>query len=480
MSDKSEIEKLADFVEEWRVDAALFVRDQFGIEPTAQQALALSAASARGARVAVKSGHGTGKSTVLAWLIIWMLCCFDDVKVPLTAPSFQQLKDIVMPEVEKWRQKMLEPWKSAISVKNNKVEINGINSFCSARAGNKSNPEALQGFHAVNLLFLIDEASGVFQGVFDIAQGSLSTSGARIIMMSNPTRTSGYFFKAFHGDRESWQRLTFNCLDSPIVDPEYIKNMRELYGVDSDIYRVRVLGEFPGGSDLQFIGVDIAEEALNRRYDPSVYNQAPRVLGVDVAAYGGDRSVIVERQGLYARVLWQIVGKTPGYELATLVGEITKLLNTNLYQAVFIDMTGVGFGVVSDLRTLKYNPIGVQFGSSASDDKQYKNKRAECWGLMKVWLAEGGSIDSAEYADRIRDDLTGPDYQYDMQGRLQLEQKETMRKRGLASPDFVDALALTFAMPVAPASAAISRNELDITFENYDYNPLTREVTMRR
>ena len=439
---------MTDTVFAWRGSPLLFVKDMFGVKPTEQQASLLEAAGLPGVHAAVKSWHGTGKSTVLAWLVLWGLVCFgDDCKIPCTAPTAHQLSDILWAEVRKWGPRMLEPWKSSLRVTEDKISLDGLPGYAAARTGRKENPEALQGFHARDLLFLIDEASGIDDTIFEVARGSLSTPGARVIMTSNPTRATGFFHRAFHADSDHWRGLTFNGENSPLVSPDYVREMEEEYGRDSDIFRVRVLGEFPAGGDLQFIKTSDVEAAFGRSHPPAVYERAPKVLGVDVAAYGGDRSVIVERQGLRARVLWQVQGA----DTTVVAGEVAKIVNEDKYQAVFVDETGgYGFGVVSDLRGLGYSPFGVQFAGS-SIDRQYKNKRAEIWGLMRHWIAdEGGWIDERKYADRLRDHLTGPEYQYDTRGRLQLERKEDMKKRGLASPDFADALALTFALPVAP------------------------------
>jgi hypothetical protein len=442
-----DLSDLAGLIEAWRKDVVYFVKSQFGVTPSPQQAGLLNAVAKPGAHVAAKSGHGTGKSTTDAWLILWAICCFDDVKIPCTAPTKHQLEDILWTEVKKWRSRMLEPWKSSIKITSDKVTIEGMPGMAVARTGRKENPEALQGFHADKLLFLIDEASGVDDTVFEVARGALSTPGARVVMTANPTRTTGFFYRAFHANRESWDCYTLSCLDSPLVAPAYVEEMEKEYGRDSDIFRVRVLGEFPSGGDLQFIRIADAEAALARQLDPRAYAHAPVVLGVDVAWFGGDRNVIVLRQGLYARILWTV----RECELAVLSGIVAEKWDKHHASAVFVDATGIGAGVVSDLRMMGRQPFAVQFGGGANDAK-YKNKRAECWGLMRDWIAaDSGCLDAGEYAERIKDDLTAPDYCYDMQGRLQLERKEEMKKRGIASPDFADALALTFAQPVAPA-----------------------------
>lgn len=459
----SDLDKLAELVEAWQSDALLFVRDQFGIEPTGQQKRLLEAASKPNAHVAVKSGHGTGKTATLALLTLWAVTCFYDVKVPCTAPTAHQLQDALWTEIEKWRSRMLEPWRSSIKVTADKVAVNGLPGFAVARTGRKENPEALQGFHATEaLVFLVDEASGIDDKVFEVARGALSTEGARVIMAANPTRTTGYFYNAFHRNRDRWTRLTFSCPDSPLVSKEYIDEMREEYGEESDIYRVRVLGEFPSGGDIQFISSTLAEAAAKRYHREEAFRFAPLVLGVDVAWFGGDKSVVYLRQGIYSRKLWSMQGCEP----ATLAGVVAKFEDDLGADAVFVDATGVGAGVVSNLRMMGRNPFAVMLGGG-SVDQAYANKRAECWGLMKKWLAEeqGWIPDD----DRLRDDLCGPDYGYTMTGKLILERKEDMKKRGLASPDDADALALTFAAPVAPRKTP--REELQDMTKGQKYDP---------
>ena len=351
-----------------------------------------------------------------------------------------QLEDVLWSEIEKWRARMLEPWRSAISVTSDAVKIAGLPNFAAARTGRKENPEALQGFHADTLLFLVDEASGIPDQVFEVARGALSTPGARVVMAANPTRTTGYFYQAFHRNREAWDLLTFSCADSPLVSKEYVEEMREEYGEESDIYRVRVLGEFPKGGDLQFIPSSLVEQAQGRYYREDAFSFAPVVLGVDVAAFGGDRCVVFLRQGLYSELLW--TGRE--VETATLAGVVARFEDERKADAVFVDSTGVGFGVASNLRQMGRSPIPVDFGG-ASAHTTYLNKRAECWGLLRDWLKEGGWLPKD---DRLRDDLCAPEYGYTLAGKIQLERKEKMRARGLASPDLADALALTFAAPV--------------------------------
>ena len=184
---------LADLVIKWRTDIVLFVNQQFNVHPTEQQERILVEFVKPSARVAAKSGHGIGKTTVLAWILLWVMTCFDDVKVPCTSPTAHQLVDLLWPEVKKWQKKMLEPWCDDVTVTKDKIKLVGTENYSVARTGRKDNPEALQGFHSTNLVFLIDEASGIPDIVFTVAEGALTTEGSRVLMTGNPTRTNGYF-----------------------------------------------------------------------------------------------------------------------------------------------------------------------------------------------------------------------------------------------------------------------------------------------
>lgn len=440
-SDKTAVnERLVSTVDRWRDNILDFVVECLDAEPTRQQEAALKAFSVPGAHVSIRSGHGTGKSTIFAWVALWALVCFWDVKIPATAPTAHQLEDILFPEIEKWRACMLEPWRSAIQVKSDKVTMAGTPGFVAARTGRKENPEALQGFHADNLIFLIDEASGIPEQIFEVARGALSTEGARILMAANPTRLTGYFYNSHHKNRDLWTRFQFSCLDSPRVSPAYAKEIAEEYGEDSDMYRVRVLGEFPHASEMQFMPGDVVEAAMGRHLREEMFDFAPVVIGVDVAMFGGDRSVVFLRQGLMSKILYQKRGVRPE-ELASRVAMFEDEYKAD---AVIVDATGVGEAVMSSLRLMNRSPIAFYAGEKALLDNCH-NRRAEVWYKMRKWLYEGGAIpDDSD----LRDDLVGPEYSTNSRGQIQLERKQDMKKRGLASPDLADALAMTFGAEV--------------------------------
>ena len=462
-SDKAAVnERLVSTVDRWRDNILDFVVECLDAEPTKQQEEALNAFSVPGAHVSIRSGHGTGKSTIFAWVALWALVCFWDVKIPATAPTAHQLEDILFPEIEKWRARMLEPWRSAIQVKSDKVTMAGTPGFVAARTGRKENPEALQGFHAENLIFLIDEASGIPEQIFEVARGALSTEGARILMAANPTRLTGYFYNSHHKNRDLWTRFQFSCLDSPRVSPAYAKEIAEEYGEDSDMYRVRVLGEFPHASEMQFMPGDIVEAAMGRHLREEMFDFAPVVIGVDVALFGGDRSVVFLRQGLMSKILYQKRGVKPE-ELAARVAMFEDEYKAD---AVIVDATGVGEGVMSSLRLMNRSPIAFYAGEKALLDNCH-NRRAEVWYKMRKWFAEGGAIpDDSD----LRDDLVGPEYSTNNRGQIQLERKQDMKKRGLASPDLADALAVTFGAEVRRREARplFSAGRSCLADEEYD------------
>lgn len=433
-------EGLVELVERWRASPYDFVVECIGAVPTEQQRRVLEVFAAPGAHVSIRSGHGTGKSTLFAWVALWGLVCFWDVKIPVTAPTAHQLEDIIWSELRKWIAQMLEPWRSAVLMKGDRVCLAGSPGFAAARTGRKENPEALQGFHAETLIFLIDEASGIPEQIFEVARGALSTEGARILMAANPTRLSGFFYNSHHKNRDLWTRFQFSCLDSPRVSASFAKEIAEEYGEDSDMYRVRVLGEFPHVSEMQFMPGDVVEAALGKHLREDMYDFAPVVLGVDVALFGGDRSVVCLRQGLMSRILFQKRGVRPE-ELAARVAMFEDEYKAD---AVIVDATGAGEAVMSALRLMNRSPVAFYAGERALAPNCF-NRRAEVWFKMRDWFFAGGAVpDDPD----LRDDLVGPEYSVNSRGLIQLERKQDMKKRGIASPDLADALALTFGAEV--------------------------------
>lgn len=402
----------------------------------------MRAFAAPGAKVCVKAGHGVGKTTLMAILAIWHTLLFPDSKAAATAPTASQLRDVLMAEVGKQLRSAHGFVKEHLESSTMRLSFKGreTTQFLTARTARPEDPSALQGLHATHMAYFIDEAFGVADPIFEVARGAMSTEGARVLMCGNPTATSGYAYNAFHRNAEMWKCFTLSCVDSPLVTRQYIQEMEKEYGIDSDVFKVRVLGQFPSAAICQFIPTDVVDAALGRFAHRMQYDYAPVVLGVDVAWFGDDRSVIFLRQGLRASMLWQ------GYNIDTMTfaGLVAQYQDEHKAQAVFVDATGVGAGVVDRLRQMGRTPIAVMLGGRAIQSK-YRNKRANVWGDMKEWLQAGGCIPKD---DGLREDLINVQYGFTIDGKVQLERKEDMKKRGLASPDLADALALTFSEPL--------------------------------
>ena len=272
------MENLEDILEELAADPVMFVEAMLGAKPEKwQKEFLLNVRD--NPRCAVKSGHGVGKTAVLSWLILWWLLTRHPCKVVCTANTAHQLSDVLWAEAKKWGRQIPDAFYQQLEMKSDKINLEGANdSYAVARVSRRENPEALQGFHSDNLLFIIDEASGVDDMIFEVGEGSLSTPNAKVVMTGNPTRTSGYFFNAFSAMRDRWTLQTVACKDSSQVSEEYIEDMAIKYGDDSNVYRVRVLGEFPRAEDDTVIPLYMVESSLKREIEVDPYT--PVVLSL--------------------------------------------------------------------------------------------------------------------------------------------------------------------------------------------------------
>jgi len=402
-------------------------------------------------RIAVASGHGIGKSALVAWLVLWALATREDARGVVTANTDSQLKTKTWPEIAKWhRLSLVRPWfvhtatalYSADPAHEQTWRIDAV-------PWSKSNPAAFAGLHnqGKRLLLVFDEASEIDDLIWEVAEGALTDSATQILWLAfgNPTRNSGRFRECFGRLRHRWTTRQIDSRQARMPNKALIAQWVEDYGEDSDFIRVRVKGMFPRAGSMQLIGFDLAEraakaEALATQFDPLV-------MAVDVARFGDDQSVICFRRGRDARTL--PTEKYRGLDTMQLAARAAALIAAHAPDAVFIDETGIGGGVVDRLRQLGHAVIGIQFGAKpdgAVDGELVANKRAEMWCRLRQWLKAGGAVaDDPELAT----DLTGVEYGYTIRNEILLERKDDMKKRGLASPDWADALALTFAYPVA-------------------------------
>ncbi len=408
-------------------------------------------------QIAVKSGHGVGKSATVSWVIQWFMSTRRHPQIICTANTEKQLTTKTWREVAKWHNMAINhDWFNWAATKFASVD-HPETWFASAIPWSERNSEAFAGAHDENVLVLFDEASAVPDIIWQVASGAMTTPGAVWLVFGNPTRNTGMFRECWGKHRHRWAGFTVDSREAKKANREWCDQLIEDYGLDSDYVRVRVLGEFPRAAVDQFIPLDLVEAAMERQVAPREVSGFPVILGVDVAYMGDDQSVICVRQGRKVHELRKY-REVNGIDLAGLVCRAQDEWNAD---AVFVDEAGVGVSCCDQLDALQRPIIRVNAGRSASDKQHWANLRAEMWGNTRAWL-ETGCLPRDE---ELRDDLIGPVYGYTSANAIQLERKKDMKSRGLASPDCADALALTFAYPVGPK---IPRNDYYDYFHEHD------------
>jgi len=380
----------------------------------------------------------------MAWTILWFMCCYLPCKVPATAPTAHQLEDVLWAELALWFRKLPDEIRGEFEWSAERFYMKAApnESFAVARTSRPERPEALQGFHAENLLFVIDEASGIPDQVFQVAEGALSTEGSFVVMAANPTRMEGYFYDSHHKMRERWAALHWNGEESPLVSPGYIEDMASKYGKQSAIYRIRVRGDFAGNPD-GVIPLDIIESAVGRDVKPF----GPIRWGLDVARFGEDRTALCKRNGNSKPDQVKFWSGKDTMQVAGLV----KLEYDNANpkpEAICVDVIGIGAGVVDRMKELNLPVIGVNVAESPSVQDRYERLRDELWFKAREWF-QARDVSMCE-DDALIAELTLPTYQIRSNGKIKVEGKDEMKRRGVTSPDLADAFCLTFAQGKSP------------------------------
>lgn len=416
------------------------------------QRIQSGAATDEAIRIATASGHGIGKSALVAMLILWALVTRIDTRGVVTANTEKQLTTKTWPELAKWHR---------LCILGDSFTFTATSLYSADTAHEKTwrvdaipwslnNTEAFAGLHNKDrrVLVIFDEASAIADEIWEVTEGALTDADTEIMWLAfgNPTRNSGRFAECFGRQRHRWATRQ---IDSRSVEGTNLKQLQawvDDYGEDSDFVRVRVRGVFPRAGTMQFIGRDLVDEAMARELPERSGLRHTALVGVDVARFGADQSVIRTRMGRDART-WppKKYRNVDTMQLAALVGEhINELKRLGLRRVlVFVDGGGVGGGVVDRLTQLGHDVIEVQFGGKADNPRDFANKAAEMWHRGREWL-KVGCIDRDE---DLAAELTGREYSYTTEDKLQLERKEMMFARGLSSPDDADALMLTFAHP---------------------------------
>jgi hypothetical protein len=343
----------------------------------------------------------------------------------------------------------------------------------------EENTEAFAGLHnkGRRVVLIFDEASAIADKIWEVSEGALTDEDTEIIWLAfgNPTRNTGRFRECFGRFRHRWDHAHVDSRDVEGTNKTQLDQWVKDYGEDSDFVRVRVRGVFPHAGSTQFISSELVAAAASAERIPLYVHDEPLIMGVDVARFGDDASIIRFRRGRNAREIPPI--KLRGADTMAVAARITDESARFRADAIFIDGGGVGGGVVDRCRQIGLKVTEVQFGAKSDrapvgQDRPigYANKRAEIWGNMRDWLRTGAIDNDPD----LLADLTGVEYGYVLRnGRdaIQLERKEDMRRRGLASPNDGDALALSFAYPVVASSVARSRRPG--RFHRADYDPLS-------
>ena len=417
-------------------------------------------------RDATASGHGIGKSGEIGMIVKWALDTCEDTRVVVTANTETQIINKTWPEVTKWANlSITRDWFKPTATGLISAFAGHERSWrADAVTWSENNTEAFAGLHNLGkrLVLVYDEASGIADKVWEVSQGAFTDEGTELIWIvrGNPTKNTGRFRECFGRYRNLWQTRQIDSRTVEGTNKDYLNEIVDTYGLESDIVKVRVLGQFPSASSMQFIPSDIVDGARTRP-DGEVLRTDPVVFGVDCARFGDDHSTLAIRSGRDARSRpWK---RWNNVDAMTLAGDIALEAHKHFPDAIFVDAGNIGAAVVDRLRQLIPDTLVVEvwFGAKSMRDAEFNgmrikvaNKRAEMWTNMREWLNGGWIPDHQGLAD----DLIGPEYTFDVNQRILLEKKEHMKARGLPSTDDADALACTFAELVAPRERPASRD----------------------
>ena len=411
-------------------------------------------------RLAVASGRGIGKSALVAWLILWMLSTRLGSTIIVTANTEQQLRSRTWAELGKWltlainghwfvkTATSLKPqqWYEELLISDLKIDTGYY--YAQAQLWSEENPDAFAGVHSsAGVCLIMDEASGIPSPIYSVSEGFFTepTKNRFWFSFSNPRRNSGPFYDSFHSKRSFWNTEQIDSRDVEETDKQLFQKMLEQYGEDSTVARVEVLGQFPNVDDDTVIPIELARAAVDR--DVSLTASEPIVWGLDIARFGPDQSALCIRQG---NTVFEI--KTfKSMDLMQLCGAIKNIYDSateiNKPSEILVDVIGLGSGVVDRLAEQGLPVRGINVAESPASKKNYLNLRAELWFSIKDWLTRRDC--RLPNDDELIAELVSPMYSYTSSGKIKIEAKEAMKKRGIKSPDKADALALTMASSAA-------------------------------
>jgi phage terminase large subunit len=431
-------------------DPVVFAERRLGIRPWSRQSEILRAV-AQYPRVAVRSGHKIGKSNSAAILALWWVCLYPDGKVIITAPTDRQVQGVIWKEIRRLYRTASPP----IGGQLHRVADPGLqfdDGVREIRGFSTNEPEKIAGFSG-NILYIVDEGSGVDEQIYEVIEGSRA-GGAKLVVFGNPTQTSGTFFEAFTSAKDAWHTIHVSSEDSPNITGEceipglavreWMEEKLREWGEDSPLYQVRVRGNFPLQAENAVIGIGLVEEASKRWAE--MPEDGPLTIGVDVARFGDDETVIQPVRG--KKALKPItLNSMDTVQVAGRVAQVVREMRRDgEFPQVKVDVIGVGAGVADYLRALEGLEaviVDVNVGEastvSAPDEPEYARLRDQVWFMLKAWLKNGGAIPDD---GKLHAELLAPLYGFTVDGKLKVEPKEETKKRIKRSPDRADALCL--------------------------------------
>lgn len=442
----------------------LFVREVLGADPDPWQVYVLRAYGRCERKISIAACHGPGKTAVAAWCAAHQLVCRFPQAIGVTAPTGAQMYDAFYKELKIWLKKLPKALYQLLDVKSDRIELvtDREQSFLTAKTAKAEQPEALAGLHCEGgfVLLVVDEASGVPEPIFEAATGSMSGTHVTMILLGNPIRQTGYFHKSQTVSR-GWVRLRITAVEqpdgyeegtyfSPRPGKQFVQDVIDEYGVDSNAYRIRCLGLFPKADYDALIPFELVESATTRDVQPN--RHSPIVWGVDVARFGSDATALCKRQG---NALMEKIRTWHELDIMQVVGVVMTEWETSPANQrpaeILVDVIGLGAGVVDRLRELKLPVRGINVSElPALDGSQCVNLRTEGWYNMKAWFAARDVTMPKD--DKLQAELVAQRYKIlNSNGRRIALPKEEMRKDLHRSPDRADALMLTFCGTAASA-----------------------------
>lgn len=409
-------------------------------------------------RRAVSSGHGVGKTVMVAWLVDWIMSTRPHSRGTVTANTFAQLETKTWAAIQLWTRRCYTGhWFTVTS--NRMYQTQHRDSwFCAPQSCEEHKSEAFAGQHAADStsFYVFDEDSAIVEKIHEVAEGGLTDGEPMVFLFGNPTRSNGHFYRACFGPLKArWQPLVVDSRQSRFTNKTQIQEWQQDYGEDSDFFRVRVRGLPPSAADAQFIDTARVHAAQIRKI--VVLPEEPLVAGCDLAWGGNDDNVIRFRRGLDARSIAPIrikgeFTRDPGVLTSKLAEVLSNSYDGYKVAMLFMDSAGIAGPIAQRLRTLGYRNVQeVNFGADSPGERA-RYMRDYIWAELRDWLLQGAIDKSPD----LEVDLTGPGMRPDNKQRIWLESKEDMKKRGLDSPDDADALALTFSAPVAVAKKHVA------------------------